>query len=196
MHSIRQFDQFTPQISPLAYIDMAATVIGRASIGEESSVWPGAVVRADVHSIRIGARTNIQDGALLHVTHDMQYTLGGFALNVGDEVSVGHGAVLHGCTVQDACVIGMNAVVLDGVLVKRHSMIGAGAIVTQGKVVGEGELWVGNPARCVRTLSPEEIRRIHYVARQYVSLQVHYRTLRPPLGVKFAREYDRRAMRA
>ncbi|GAA0715852.1 gamma carbonic anhydrase family protein [Dokdonella soli] len=195
MNNIRGFHGFAPNISPLAYIDLAAQVIGQARIGDESSVWPCAVVRADVHVIRIGARSNIQDGAQLHVTHDAQYTLGGFALTIGDDVSIGHGAVLHGCTVQDACLIGMNAIVLDGVLVKSHSIIGAGAVVTQGKIVGEGELWVGNPARCVHLLSAEQIQQVYCLAKQYVMLQARYRDdLRSGAGVNH--EYDRRVLQA
>jgi carbonic anhydrase/acetyltransferase-like protein (isoleucine patch superfamily) len=196
MSSIRAFQGFVPEISPLAYVDPAAHVIGQVRLGEASSIWPGAVARADVHAIRIGSRTNIQDGALLHVTHDAQYTLGGFGLNIGDDVSVGHGAVLHGCAAEEACIIGMRAIVLDGVLIRRHSMIGAGAVVTQGKVVGEGELWVGNPARCVRMLSLQDIRNIYYVAKQYVSLQARYHDTQRSSGVDVRREYDRRAMTA
>lgn len=195
MFNIREFNGVMPEISPLAYVDPSAQVIGQVSIGESSSIWPCAVVRADVHAIHIGARSNIQDGALLHVTHDVHYTLGGFALNIGNDVSVGHGAVLHGCTALGACLIGMHATVLDGALIKRHSIVGAGAVVTQGKVVGEGELWVGNPARCVRELSSDEISRIYYVSKQYISLQTRYRQLQLT-GARLTREYDRRAIHA
>ncbi len=194
MDSIRSFHGFVPDISPLAWVDPAARVIGQVSLGESSSIWPGAVVRGDVHAIRIGARSNIQDGALLHVTHDAQYTLGGFGLNIGDDVSIGHGAVLHGCATENACIIGMRAIVLDGALIRHHSVVGAGAVVTQGKVVGEGELWVGNPARCVRMLSLDDIRNIYYVAKQYVALQARYRDAVRPNGIR--REYDRRAINA
>ena len=180
MSPARAFHGFVPEIPALAYIDPSAQVIGQVSMGEGSSIWPCAVVRADMHPVRIGERTNIQDGALLHVTHDTRYTLGGFGLSIGDDVSIGHGAALHGCAIQSACFIGMRAVVLGGTLVKRHSMIGAGAVVTQGKVVGEGELWVGNPARCVRMLTLDEIRNIYYVANHYASLQARYREVRRP----------------
>ena len=194
MSSIRNFHGFVPDISPLAWVDPAAHVIGQVSLGENSSIWPGAVVRGDVHAIRIGARSNIQDGALLHVTHDAQYTLGGFGLNIGDDVSIGHGAVLHGCATESACIIGMRAIVLDGALIKHHSVVGAGAVVTQGKIVGEGELWVGNPARCVRMLTLDDIRNIYYVAKQYASLQTRYRDTLRPSGIPH--EYDRRAINA
>src|SRR5690606_4434883 len=102
----------------------------------------------------------IQDGAVLHVTHDGPFTPGGFPLIVGDDVTVGHGAILHACTVGDACLIGMHATVMDGAVVQSRAMVGAGALVAPGKVVREGELWLGNPARCVRKLSDEEIEKL------------------------------------
>jgi carbonic anhydrase/acetyltransferase-like protein (isoleucine patch superfamily) len=192
MSSIRSFHGFHPEVAPSAYIDPAAHVIGHVTVGDDSSIWPTAVVRGDAHRIRIGDRTNIQDGALLHVTHDSQYTLGGFALTIGSDVTIGHGAALHGCTVQDACLIGMRATILDGTLVKRHALIGAGAVVAQGRIVGEGELWLGNPARCVRLLNSDEIQQIYYVARQYVKLKSQYLA---PLHVPMPlpSEFDRRA---
>ena len=190
MNNIRDFHGFRPEVSPSAYIDPAAQVIGHVSVGQDSSIWPTAVVRADMHMIRIGDRTNVQDGALLHVTHDSQYTLGGFALTIGSDVTIGHGAVLHGCTVQDACLVGMRATILDGTLIKRHALIGAGAVVTQGRVVGEGELWLGNPARCVRLLCSDEIQQIYYAARQYAKLKSQY--IAPPLRASLPIEHDRR----
>jgi carbonic anhydrase/acetyltransferase-like protein (isoleucine patch superfamily) len=191
MSSIRSFHGFSPDVSPSAYIDPAAHVIGHVKVGHDSSIWPTAVVRGDAHLIRIGERTNIQDGALLHVTHDTQYTLGGFALTIGSDVTIGHGAALHGCTVQDAAFIGMNATILDGTLIKRHAFVGAGAVVPQGRIVGEGELWLGNPARCVRLLSSDEVQQIYYAARQYVKLKSHY--LAPVRSnVAVTAEFDRR----
>jgi carbonic anhydrase/acetyltransferase-like protein (isoleucine patch superfamily) len=190
--NIRPFHGFTPLVSARAYVDPAAHVIGNVSLGEDSSVWPCAVVRGDAHAIRIGARSNVQDGAQLHVTHDAQYTLGGFALTLGDDVTIGHGAVLHGCTVQEAALIGMHATILDGALIKKHSVVGAGAVVTHGKVVGSGELWLGNPARCVRMLSGEEIQKILYTARQYVKLSAQYRDVRAAPIAPPARELERR----
>jgi carbonic anhydrase/acetyltransferase-like protein (isoleucine patch superfamily) len=195
MSGIRSFHGFAPDVSPLAYVDPSAQVIGHVQIGDDASIWPCSVIRGDVHAIRIGARTNIQDGALLHVTHDARFTLGGFALTIGDNVTVGHGAVLHGCAVQDACLIGMNVTILDGTLVKRHSIVGAGAVVTQGKVVGEGELWLGNPARYVRMLSNDEIEQIYYTARQYIVLGANYRAEQRPRRANIGHEFDRRALR-
>jgi carbonic anhydrase/acetyltransferase-like protein (isoleucine patch superfamily) len=193
MSSIRSFHGLSPEVSPTAYIDPAAHVIGHVAVGHDSSIWPTAVVRGDAHRIRIGERTNVQDGALVLVTHDTQYTLGGFAVTIGSDVTIGHGAVLHGCTVQDACLIGMRATIMDGCLVKRHALVGAGAVVPQGRVVGDGELWIGNPARCVRLLSAEEIQQIYYVARQYVKLKSQYLApSRVQVAVPGVAEYDRR----
>ncbi len=192
MANIRPFLGSTPIVAASAWVDPAAQLIGNVGLGEESSVWPCAVLRGDSHAIRIGARTNVQDGAQLHVTHDAQYTLGGFALTVGEDVTIGHGAVLHGCTVQDACLIGMRATILDGALVKKHSIVGAGAVVTHGKVVGIGELWIGNPARCVRMLSEEEIRQIFYAARQYTRLAAQYRSADASAHAQDGYGFDRR----
>lgn len=172
--TIRAYKGVSATIGLNAYVDPDAVVIGDVELEEDASIWPCAVARGDVHRIRIGARSNVQDGAVLHVTHDGQYTMGGFPLLIGADVTVGHGAVIHACSIQEACLIGMNATVLDGALVKRHSMVGAGAIVSPGKVVGEGELWLGNPARCVRKLSVEEIEKLYYSAQHYVKLKNRY----------------------
>lgn len=172
--NIRPFLNTLPRIAASAYVDPAGLVIGDVEIGDDASIWPFVVARGDVHRIRIGARTNVQDGTVLHVTHDGVYSPGGFPLLIGDDVTIGHAAVVHACTIEDACLIGMNATVLDGAVVKRHSLVGAGAVISPGKIVGEGELWVGNPARCVRKLNAEEIERIYYSARIYVQLKNNY----------------------
>lgn len=172
--NIRPYEHLLPRIGANAYVDPSAVVIGDVEVGEDASFWPCAVARGDVHHIRIGARSNVQDGAVLHVTHDGPYTTGGFPLIIGADVTVGHGAILHACTIGDACLIGMHATVLDGALVQRHAIVGAGALVPPGKVVGEGELWIGNPARRVRQLSAEEIDKLYYSARQYVKLKNRY----------------------
>jgi carbonic anhydrase/acetyltransferase-like protein (isoleucine patch superfamily) len=172
--NIRPYRSQSPRLGAYVYIDPAAVVIGDVEIGDDASLWPGTIARGDVNHIRIGARTNIQDGAVLHVTHDGPYTPGGFPLLIGADVTVGHGAILHACTVEDACLVGMHATVLDGVRVSKHAMIGAGAVVTPGKVVGEGELWLGNPARCVRKLTEQQIEQLYYSARHYVRLKNEY----------------------
>lgn len=174
MNSFRDYRGVTPELGQRVYIDPAATVIGDVHLGDDASVWPGAVVRGDVHRIRIGARSNVQDGAIVHVTHDGPYTPGGHPCLIGDDVTIGHGAVVHACTLEDTCLVGMHATVLDGAVVRRHAFVGAGALVPPGKVVGEGELWLGNPARRVRTLDAEAIEQLHYSAAHYVRLKNDY----------------------
>lgn len=171
---IRPYRNQLPRLAPRVYVDTAAVVVGDVDIGEDASLWPFTVVRGDVNFIRIGARSNVQDGSVLHVTHDGPYTPGGMPLLIGADVTIGHGVVLHACTIEDACLIGMRASVLDGARVCRHAMIGAGAVVTPGKVVGEGELWLGNPARCVRMLTSTQIEQLYYSARHYVKLKDEY----------------------
>ncbi|MEP6485147.1 MAG: gamma carbonic anhydrase family protein [Rudaea sp.] len=172
--SIRAYRNRFPTLGSRVYIDESAVVIGDVDLGDDASIWPGAVARGDVNHIRIGARTNIQDGAVLHVTHDGPYTPGGFPLTIGADVTVGHGAILHACTIEDVCLIGMHATVLDGARVCRHAMIGAGAVVSPGKIVGEGELWLGNPARLVRKLTDVQIEQLLYSAQHYVRLKDEY----------------------
>ncbi|MEO8672257.1 MAG: gamma carbonic anhydrase family protein [Tahibacter sp.] len=173
MH-LRSYKGISPLLGERVWIDPAATVIGDVTIGDDSSVWPGTVIRGDVHRIRIGARCNLQDGTIIHVTHDGVYTPGGFPAVIGDDVTIGHAAVIHACTIEDACLIGMHATVLDGAVVKKHGFVGAGAVVAPGKTVGTAELWLGNPARFVRRLSDAEIERLYYSAQQYVKLKNDY----------------------
>jgi carbonic anhydrase/acetyltransferase-like protein (isoleucine patch superfamily) len=150
-------------------------VIGDVAIGDDASIWPGAVVRGDVNYIRIGARSNLQDQCVVHVTHDgPNGPPGGLATLIGEDVTVGHGAIIHACTIGDACLVGMGAIVLDGVRVEKNAFIGAGAMVSPGKRVGSGELWLGNPARCVRRLSDQEIEQLYYSASHYVKLKDRY----------------------
>jgi len=170
----RAYRGVQPRVDDSAYIDPAATLIGDVEIGPDSSIWPGAVVRGDVHYIRIGTRSNIQDGSIVHVTHDGPYTPGGQPTVIGNDVTIGHAAVIHACTVEDGCLIGMHATVLDGAVVRKHGFVGAGAVIPPGKIVGEGELWLGNPARFVRRLSDTEIERLYYSARHYVKLKNEY----------------------
>lgn len=174
MTNLRAYRGVAPRLGARVYVDDAATVTGDVELGDDVSIWPGAVVRGDVEKIRIGARTNVQDGTVLHVTHDGPYSPGGFPCIIGSDVTIGHGAVVHACTVGDCCLIGMHATLLDGAVVKRHAFVGAGALVAPAKVVGERELWVGNPARCVRRLSDAEIEALHYSANHYVELKDEY----------------------
>lgn len=174
MQNLRPYDGILPRLGMHCYIDPAATIVGDVELGDDVSFWPGAVARGDVNIIRIGARTNIQDGAILHVTHEGPYTAGGAPLHVGSDVTVGHGAILHACVVEDLCLIGMHATVLDGAVIGRGAIVGAGALVPPGKHVGAGELWVGNPARLVRKLSERELEQLAYSAQHYVRLKDRY----------------------
>lgn len=169
--SVRVFDGHHPTLQPGVYVDEQALVAGRVEIGADSSVWPMTVVRGDVNFIRIGARTNIQDGSVLHVTHDSEYAPGGQPLIIGDEVTIGHKVVLHACTVEDRCLIGMGAVVLDGAVVRAGAMVGAGALVTPGKDLESGYLYVGSPARRQRELTEKEKAYLAYSAEHYVQLK-------------------------
>lgn len=164
----------TPQLGTRVYIAKSADVIGNVTIGDDSSIWPMAVVRGDVQSIHIGARTSIQDGSVLHVTHDGPYRPGGRALIVGDDVTVGHRAVLHACTVGNTCLVGMGALLLDDVVVEDFVMIGAGAVVTPGKRLESRGLYVGSPAKRVRELKPAEIEFLTYSAAHYVKVKDNY----------------------
>ena len=171
---IRSYRNQRPRLGARAYVDRAAVVVGDVEVGADSSLWPFTVARGDVNFIRIGARTNVQDGTVLHVTHDGPYTPGGMPLVIGSDVTIGHGAIVHACVIEDACLIGMGSTVLDGAVVKTHGFVGAGAVIAPGKVVGEGELWLGNPARCVRKLSDKEIEQLYYSAKHYVRLKDKY----------------------
>jgi carbonic anhydrase/acetyltransferase-like protein (isoleucine patch superfamily) len=174
MDSLREFAGARPRLGARVYIDPSARVIGDVELGDDVSIWPGAVLRGDVERIRVGARSNIQDGAIVHVTHDGLYTPGGSPCVIGREVTIGHGAVVHACTLEDTCLIGIHATILDGAIVKRHALVAAGALIAPGKVVGEGELWMGNPARCVRTLDDRGIAQLDYSAAHYVKLKDRY----------------------
>lgn len=154
-----------PEIHPTVYVAPTASVIGDVVVGPESSLWFGAVVRGDVFHIRVGARSNVQDNCVLHVTHDSN------ACIVGDEVTVGHAAVLHGCTVRDRVLVGMGAIVLDEADIGSDTIIGAGALVTMGAKIPPRSLVLGRPARVVRPLTDEEVARIHEAARLYVGFR-------------------------
>lgn len=170
MANIRPYKNFTPRIHSTAYIDEAAVVIGDVEIGEHSSVWPCVVIRGDIHKIRIGDYTNIQDGSVLHVTHASEFTPEGFPLIVGNHVIVGHNATLHGCTIHDHSLIGMNAVVLDGAVVESRVLVAAGSVVGPGKVLESGYLYRGNPIRKARELSDKELAFLDYSPNHYAEL--------------------------
>jgi carbonic anhydrase/acetyltransferase-like protein (isoleucine patch superfamily) len=169
--SIRVFENTTPAVATTAYIDETALVIGDVTIGDDASLWPKVVARGDVNSIHVGARTNIQDGTILHVSHDSEFAPGGFALHIGADITVGHQAILHGCTVEDRCLIGMAATIMDGAIVRSGAIVGAGSLVPPGRELEGGFLWVGSPARKARPLRPEEEGFLTYSAAHYVELK-------------------------
>lgn len=173
--SIRRFEGYSPVIHPSAYIDEQAMVGGQVTIGAESSVWPMCVLRGDINSIEVGERTNIQDGSVLHVTHDSEFAEGGMPLLVGSDVTVGHKVILHACTIEDLCLIGMGSVVLDGAVVRSGAMIGAGSLVPPNKDLEGGYLYVGSPVRRVRELSEKERRFLKYSAEHYARLKDRHR---------------------
>ena len=173
--TIRAFQGIVPSLGLRVYVDEAARVIGDVHLGDDVSIWPGCVVRGDVNHIRIGARSNVQDGSIIHVSHDGPYgQAGGLATIIGADVTIGHGALVHACVIEDACLIGMGSIILDGAVVRQHGFVGAGAVIAPGKTVGSGELWLGNPARCVRRLNDREIEQLHYSAQHYVRLKDKY----------------------
>ena len=172
--NIRPYRDWTPRIGRGAWIDPAATVIGCVTVGDDASVWPGAVVRGDVNAISIGARTSIQDGSILHVASDRLAGGGGVPLLIGDEVTVGHRVVLHACTVGRRCLIGMGAILMDGAEVGDESIVGAGSLVPAGRKIPPRTLWIGSPARQARALTAEEIAYLAESAAHYVALKDDY----------------------
>jgi carbonic anhydrase/acetyltransferase-like protein (isoleucine patch superfamily) len=165
---IRPYLHHLPTLGERVYIDPVAVVIGDVELGDDVSVWPATVIRGDVNFIRIGARTNLQDGTVVHVSHDGPHAkLGGFAARIGSDVTIGHKAIIHACTIEDAALIGMGAIILDGAVVKKHAFI------------GEGEMWLGSPAKFARKLSEAEIEALYYSAQHYVRLKDEYLTDRP-----------------
>ncbi|WP_369160931.1 gamma carbonic anhydrase family protein [Candidatus Thiodiazotropha sp. LNASS1] len=175
MSKLRRFETNYPDIAEDAYVDEHAIVIGDVTIASQSSVWPMCVIRGDVHRISIGARSNIQDGSILHVSHDSFYQPGGSPLIIGEGVTVGHKVLLHGCEVADNCFIGMGSIILDGAVIEALTMLGAGSLVPQGKRLEGGYLWLGQPARRVRPLSDREKEIMLYNAEHYVKLAQRHR---------------------
>lgn len=170
MADIRPFESHHPQIAEDVYLDPACCVVGDVVIGSRSSVWPGVVVRGDVHHIHIGEKTNIQDNSVLHNSHDSEFMPGGSPLIIGSGVTVGHKVILHGCEVGDHCLIGMGAIVMDKALIESEVILGAGSLVPGGKTLQGGYLYTGSPAKRVRALSEDERRYLRYSAEHYVRL--------------------------
>ena len=172
--NVRPYRDWRPSVGARAWIDPAAAVIGRVTLGDDASIWPGAVVRGDVNWISIGARTSIQDGSVLHVASSRLAGGDGIPLVIGEECTVGHGVILHACTVGRRCLVGMGAIVMDGAVIGEESIIGAGALVTAGTEVPARTLWTGSPARQRRALDAKEVAFLAESAAHYVKLKEAY----------------------
>jgi len=171
---VKSFDSKTPVMHSSTFIHESAIVIGDVELAEDVSIWPLAVVRGDIHSIKIGARSNIQDGSVLHVTHASDFNPGGYPLTIGEDVTVGHNVTLHGCTIHNRCLIGMGAIVMDGVVVNDGVMIGAGSLVPPGKILESGFLYVGSPVKKARPINDKEAQFLNYSPQNYVRLKNKY----------------------
>jgi len=166
--AIYQLGEDVPRVPNSAYVSDGATVIGKVTLGEHVSVWPGAVIRGDNDLIKIGDGSNVQDNAVLHTDPD-------FPLVIGANVTIGHQAMLHGCTIGDGCLIGIQAVVMNGAIIGKDCLIGAGALVPEGKLFPERKLIVGAPGKIVRALADDEIEKMHRAAPGYVQRQEMYK---------------------
>jgi gamma-carbonic anhydrase len=171
---IRPHHGITPAIAASAFIAETAVVIGDVTIGEQASIWYGCVLRGDGNFIRVGARTNIQDGTIVHVNHEREGAAGTRTI-IGAVVTIGHMALIHACTLEDGCFIGMQACVMDGAVVESGAMVAAGALVTPGKRVKRGELWGGSPAKLMRKLTDSELKYFGYTVAHYLEMAESYR---------------------
>lgn len=169
--AIRTYQGITPSLGARVFIDSSAVVIGDVQLGEDSSVWPFALIRGDMHLIRIGARSSVQDGSVLHITHAGPFNPDGFPLIIGDDVTIGHKVTLHGCTLGNRILVGMGSIVMDGAVVQDEVVIGAGSLVPPGKVLESGYLYVGSPVKQARALTDKERAFFTYSAANYVRLK-------------------------
>lgn len=164
----------TPQVGKAVFIHSSSSVIGDVVLGDDVSVWPGAVIRGDVNEIRIGSGTNIQDLSVLHVSHKSSWDPAGAPLIIGNHVTVGHKVILHGCSIGDECLIGMGATIMDKVIVEPRVLVGAGALVPEGKLLESGYLYLGAPAKRIRLLTEGELAHFAYSAQHYIHLKNNY----------------------
>lgn len=171
---LRTFKGKHPRLGDKVYVDPTAVVIGDVTLGDDVSVWPTVVIRGDVESIRIGAGSNVQDGSVLHVSHAGDYSPSGHRLLIGKGVTIGHRAVVHGCTVGNYCLIGIGAIIMDGAVLEDYVMLAAGALVSPGKTLESGYLYVGAPAKPVRALNDSEKAFLEYSYQHYVRLKDRY----------------------
>ncbi len=173
---VLKFKKWFPKIKKSAWVAPSADVIGNVKIGKNSSIWFGAIVRGDVHKIRIGKRTSIQDLSMIHVTHYKKADMSdGNPTIIGDDVTIGHKVMLHGCTIENGCLIGMSATILDGAVIGEGSIVGANALVTSNKIFPPHSLIMGSPAKVVKTLSDAEVQNLIDHARRYVEFKKDYK---------------------
>ena len=169
--AIRTHKNHTPHLGKRVYVDPAAVIIGDVIIGDDCSIWPCVVIRGDMHHIRIGARTSVQDGAILHITHASEFNVDGWPLTIGDDVTIGHSVNLHGCTIGNRILIGIGSIILDGAIVEDDVVIGAGTLVPPGKVLESGHMYMGSPCKKIRPLKEHEKAFFTYSANNYVKLK-------------------------
>jgi carbonic anhydrase/acetyltransferase-like protein (isoleucine patch superfamily) len=174
MANIRSHKGYTPKFGARAWVDESAVVIGDVEMGEDCSVWPMTVVRGDMHRIRIGDRCSIQDGTVIHITHASDYNPGGWPTTLGDDVTVGHKALIHGATIGSRVLVGMGAIIMDGAVVEDDVIIAAGCLVPPGKTLESGHLYVGSPCKKGRALTDKEKTFFKYTAANYVKLKDDY----------------------
>jgi len=172
--SIETYRGMTPKLGRAVFVHASATLIGDVELDDEVSIWPNVVIRGDVNAIRIGARSNVQDGSILHVTHKSARNPAGAALTIGRDVTVGHAVILHGCQINDECLIGMGSLVMDNAILEPQVLLGAGSLVPEGRVLQSGWLYLGRPARQVRPLNEDELSYFAYQAANYARLAREY----------------------
>ena len=171
MSAIRPFNGHAPVLGQGVFVDPSAVVTGQVYLGNDVSVWPQVSIRGDLLAIRIGARSNIQDGSVLHTTQKSAHAPEGFSLTLGEDVTVGHAVILHGCAIGNRCLIGMGSIVLDGVVIQDEVFLGAGSLVPPGKILESGFLWLGNPVKKIRPLNEEERIFLSVSAKNYIALK-------------------------
>jgi carbonic anhydrase/acetyltransferase-like protein (isoleucine patch superfamily) len=172
--NISSYQGVSPRIGPDVYIHDTAVVIGDVCLEHDVSVWPTVVIRGDVNSIHIGAGTNVQDGSVLHVNHRSASDPAGASLILGRHVTIGHKVILHGCTIEDECLIGMGSIVMDKAIIRKHVLLGAGSLVPEGKVLESGYLYLGSPVKQIRRLTEHELGHFMYSAQNYILLKNQY----------------------